>query len=444
MAATGRIDPAGKQGWDGWEQAPSRARARRAVAVIALSLAVIAGTAAAYVRPLVGGPGVHAASGGSSTSRVTALDFVSAGRGWVVADLGRGVSALLHTDDAGATWTRQALLPTDGQVPYLKFFDDIAGVVALPGGRPLLARTADAGLSWSVATLPGSIAAVLSWSFVDWEDGWLLAAPDRAGAPPRLWRTDDGARDWVDLGPPVAGEDQAFTVQMAFLTTGWLASVGSRPYAYRSIDFGASWQRVELPVPARAGQSGGSYFVAVQPLHGLAAIASVVYMPVTRGRSGIGGAVLAFPPLTVRVFDGGKPAAYTYATALATAVGQPAAGAPAPGEVLLRTLDGGATWTRIERPLPDGALGCASPTDWWWVGAGLWAGSADGGATWNLRHGVGVLAPAPGLLQVLDARHAWLAGTKSGRPVLEETADAGRDWRTVMLPPVDAAGYVLT
>jgi photosystem II stability/assembly factor-like uncharacterized protein len=307
----------------------------------------------------------------------------------------------------------------------------------------MLARTVDAGRTWTQAALPTGVAAVLSWSFVDDENGWMLATDGRPGSPPHVWRTDDSARSWVDLGSPVSAGDRAFSVQMSFLTTGWLASVGSRPYAYRSTDFGATWQRIELPVASRAN-ADGRYFVAVQPLTGLAALASVVFMPTIRGRSGIGGMVLAFPPLTVRVYDGGKPAQYTYATALATAVAQPAADAPVPGEILLRTLDGGATWSKVERPLPNGALGYASPTDWWWIDAGEWAGSADGGASWNMRRRVGVVAPAPGLLRVVDADHAWFAGSLDSRPALESTANGGRDWQILLLPPIPAGGYALT
>ena len=438
------VEPSANEGWEAWEQAPSRARAWRALGLIAVSLTVIVATATAYLHPPV--PGAPAAAtSGDSRYRVTALDFVSDDRGWLVADLGAGSSAVMHTEDGGATWAKQAVLRTDGQVPYLRFFDDVAGVIGLTGGHPLLARTVDAGRTWTLMALPASVAAALAWSFVDSENGWLLGTDSRAGAPARLWRTDDAARDWADLGEPVSAPDQAFTVQMSFLTTGWLASVGARPYAYRTTDFGATWQRVELPVASRGDAAGGGrYFVAVQPMSGLTAIASVVYMPSIRGRSGIGGVVLSFPPLTVRVYDGGKPAAYTYATALATAVAQPVADASVPGEILLRTVDGGATWSRIVRPLPDGALGYASPTDWWWIGAGEWAGSADAGASWNMRRRVGVVAPGPGLLRVLDADHAWFAGTLGSRPLLETTDDGGRDWKMVLLPAIPAGGYALT
>jgi photosystem II stability/assembly factor-like uncharacterized protein len=249
-----RLEPPVPDGWHDWEQAPSRSRARRAVGLIAVSLVVIAAAAGAYVHPaMFTAPGAGAAAAVAAHYRVTALDFVSPVRGWLTADTGGGVSTVMHTEDGGASWSKEAVLRTDGQVPYLKFFDDVAGVLALPGGDPMLARTVDAGHTWSVAALPPGVAAVLSWSFVDDENGWLLATDDRAGSAPHVWRTDDSARSWADLGSPVAGGDRAFSVQMSFLTTGWLASVGSRPYAYRSTDFGATWQRVVLPVAARPG-----------------------------------------------------------------------------------------------------------------------------------------------------------------------------------------------
>src|SRR5205807_10197381 len=69
------------------------------------------------------------------------------------------------------------------------------------------------------------------------------------------------------------------------------------------IYFGLTWTRVGLP----AGRGNGEYFVAVRPTTGLGVVASVVYLPPVKGRSGIGGIVRGYPPLTVRAFDGGRP-----------------------------------------------------------------------------------------------------------------------------------------
>jgi hypothetical protein len=184
--------------------------------------------------------------------------------------------------------------------------------------------------------------------------------------------------------------------------------------------------------------------VGVQPTSGGGALASVVFFPPVRGRSGIGGSIRAFPPLTVRVFDGGKPDTYTYTTVLdrLSIGGKP--GAQAPNETVLSTVDNGASWTSIAPPSATGAIGYFDAADWWWVGSGSWSRSADGGLSWTDPTNIGVVEPLPGSLQVLDRAHAWFAASAGWRPLLESTDDAGIHWRMVMLPPIADVAQALT
>jgi photosystem II stability/assembly factor-like uncharacterized protein len=99
-------------------------------------------------------------------------------------------------------------------------------------------------------------------------------------------------------------------------------------------------------------------------------------------------------------------------------------------------VDGGSSWKNADVPLDYGAFGFTDALDWWWIGSGAWATSSDGGVTWTAKHPLGVLAPLPGSLQVLDADHAWFAGMAGTRPVLETTADGGYEWTMVSLPAI--------
>jgi len=87
-------------------------------------------------------------------------------------------------------------------------------------------------------------------------------------------------------------------------------------------------------------------------------------------------------------------------------------------------------------PSAYGAIGYADALDWWWVGAGAWATSSDGGVTWTGLRPLSVPAPLPGSLEVLDADHAWFGTMGSTTPLLQTTDDGGHEWRAVSLPPL--------
>ena len=415
---------------EGSEPVP-RARVGRAVALMAASLATMAMGGVAFLHPslsvLSAGAPRHA-----PPYHIAAVDFITPETGWVVADFETGDYALLHTEDGGLAWTTQLSGQTGGNQQYLKFFDTTSGVFALVGTQPVLNRTTDGGRTWTSIPSLNKHSTVLSWSFIDSDYGWMLADP-ASGSPPRLYRTSDRGATWRDLGSPVEAPDEAFSVQFSFLTTGWVASAGLAPYAYKTIDFGETWSRVRLPAPPGVDGTVGRFFVDVQQTSGGGLIASVVYFPDYLGRSGSGGTIRQFPPLAVPFYDGSRPNNYIFSTMIDQVVGAPNSAVQAPQAELLRSLDDGATWVAIEPPALSGTLGYASNSSWWWVDAGAWSSTEDAGVTWARQAGaVRLIAPLPGSLQLVDQDHASFAGL--GTPALQTTADGGRHWRVVTLP----------
>jgi hypothetical protein len=182
--------------------------------------------------------------------------------------------------------------------------------------------------------------------------------------------------------------------------------------------------------------------VAASPTLGPAVAAAVVPIAPPKGRS-VGGILTGYPPLSIRAFDGGVLVTAVYTTfgdmspyrysAILSEGGQALIPA-APGEVELSSLDGGSSWEIAAVPSEFGTFGYLDPTHWWWIGAGAWATSSDGGVTWTRIPNLRTLAPLPGSLRIIDVDDAWFASMNGTMPVLETTYDGGGTWRIVDLP----------
>jgi len=425
-----------------------RPRARRGLAVIFISGLVIAAIGFAYVRPSFDPPNAPLAIADSPTYQLAGVDFVNATAGWFVARFASGRFALLHTGDAGRTWTRQLAGDTDQRGGSTRCFDATHGVFALVGNKPVTFQTTDGGRTWSSRPTLNSSAYVQSVSFVDPRRAWALARSTTHPDEMQLLRTADGGTTWTNLGSPVASGDQPYRVQFIDATVGWLDTVSARPLAYNSTDGGVSWTPVSLPAPSGRWPSTGQFFVAAEPTHGRGVVATVVnFMPYV-GRTGVGEQVIAFPPLTVRAFDGGLPVVYRYATFVDAIPGSDLrkaetgntsgqyAQAYAPNQVQLGSLDGGLTWKVIDPPAGAGAIGYSDARNWWWIGSGMWSRSSDGGATWTVARNIGVIQPLPGTLTLIDPKHAWYGAMAGNHAVLERTVDGGITWEMIGLPVI--------
>src|SRR3989440_7656842 len=247
---------------------PPRGRARRAITIAAASLLGVTAASTAFLHPSLPGfmtsPPTKAPV--QAAYRTAAVDFIDPRTGWVVVLSEAGEYRVLHTANAGETWTRQLSGQSKSRLQYLKFFNRSSGVFAVVGTRPVLRRTSDGGRTWSNLPALTPTATVASWSFADVDHGWMLVngadRPDPSTA--RLYRTEDGGRNWSDLGRPVEAPDEAFLIQLSSPRTLWVATAGSGPYAYRRMDFGTTWSRVALPTPSDGWPRTGRFFVDVQ------------------------------------------------------------------------------------------------------------------------------------------------------------------------------------
>ena len=434
----------------GFIEHPSRARRARALAALSLTAVAVAGIV--YLKPSFGTTAVAppltvAAPAGATGYQLDSVDFVDPSDGWVLADLDNSTFTVLGTTNAGRRWTTRLTAPSARPAEYMRFFDRSSGVVVTTGPNSVVFGTADGGTTWTSRPV-GVTSYVIAASFVDAAHGWLLDYSGVNGVT-QLFVTGDGGRSWRSRQSPVSDTMQAYGVTFADRSRGWLDTVAPGPYAFMTTDGGKVWQPVELPAPPAGWPvPHGSFFVAARPTLGGGVIVTVVNSQHINGRNAAGTAVLSYPPLTVRTFDGGSPVEYVYSTFVDSATDGVLRVNNKPGPVTyqvqpanqigFRSLDGGATWSMFAPPTAGGTIGYADATDWWWAGPGVSRHTTDGGETWSPAQTDPITSPLPGSLIVLDSDHAWISAEGDSGPVLFTTADGGRSWVEVRLPPITA------
>jgi len=312
--------------------------------------------------------------------------MISKTDGWAVTESGGRMPHVWRTKDGGFTWVDTALpaLPGSPVFDHKDYFLDgaHAWITEILGGAPgtssysiVTFRTADGGKTWqhgSPLVRPTSPADTTQF-FLDASSGWLVTNVSRGlvGEWPDVYATTDGALHWT-LVASKAGQGMGPTdlspgyAQPTFVTpsTGWLtiglfrASTNSSFLAHGMVlvthDGGQTWQVQKLPVvPADATSFDAPVFT--DQLHGFILLRQPYTAPAAR-------------PVLLRTSDGGgtwsaKTLQWDYIWSLefvdakhGWAVGGPSTDfmkqpndAPATIPLpLYRTDDGGTTWTVVQ------------------------------------------------------------------------------------------------
>jgi photosystem II stability/assembly factor-like uncharacterized protein len=184
-----------------------------------------------------------------------------------------GAGAILRTSDGGSHWNdvspRLAISCCGTSTFFLDANNAWLASSLQPGSSSLdfsvtIIRTTDGGRSWQK---PGAVPAVQGWpaslDFVDAAHGWLLMNLGSAAGSQgvALWGTDDGGTTWTKLseadtsGSPGHLPLGCSKSAPVFLnsSTGWVpgaCNAGGGPFFYVTHDGGRTWNGVTIAMPA--------------------------------------------------------------------------------------------------------------------------------------------------------------------------------------------------
>ena len=411
-----------------------RARGVALAAAVAAVAAVVAGCASPTVhlaplgstpaspspQPSSGSPSVSASATASAAAGAGFLAFSQLGLllprvGWAALTAGHASWTLARTVDAGATWTPARLPEACGHFPTLPTDTFAAGAsgplwlasVALPGAAPVpvtVCRSVDGGTTWQVTgtvTTPGDVPAV---QFLDAEHGWLttaVLAGMHSPATLRLWATSDSGRTWR-----------------------LVATSGDKPGQLLPLCAGASVTFVTTTV---GYQVGGCAQGGAGTLPGWARDVAVTHDGGTHWQP----VVLPHPsvPGGQAGCHTGQACTFVLVSATAGRVVLAAAGSGAPA-VLWVSTDAGATWTVHPLPLDSTQVACSDGIDLVQVTptSRTVALSADGGRSWQQHPDV---LPA-GLAGKPQVSGATVLVTVTGNRLARST-NSGHTW-TLLSP----------
>ncbi len=360
---------------------------------------------------------------GTAVLSLSAIQRLDPRVGYIAGWTGTGVG-LAKTGDAGTTWQR--ITVPASHLSALRFIDERVGwaggfalrdvpqigcAQAAPAGatrcRGVVLRTDDGGRTWQeVLSIPTDGVAgepIRQLQAVDGQRAWVLTlAPpcSPGGCPSEVRRTTDGGRTWTTIlhGGIVA-------IRFASAYRGWAALEDSRG-----------------DVEVRSTSDGGTTWA-----HGL--------------RRGVNSFAMLDAATTQRAW-------------LMTRDGSRCTSSNCLTYELFRTDDGGVTWSSLGNPKDSARAGCgagyltgpffASPVLGWLtlslgaggvdVGPGGLLRTEDGGRTWTCSS----VPPNTSLASAADPLHVWVTtdNRATQATTLYGSEDGGRTWHALDLSTI--------
>jgi photosystem II stability/assembly factor-like uncharacterized protein len=173
---------------------------------------------------------------------LSSISFVDSKNGWAVGDGG----TILHTKDGGKSWVKQK-----SPVPYflmgVHFANSQKGWIV--GERTTILYTEDGGQTWQVQFKDKDFI-LKRVSFCDEHNGWAV------GEFGFIYHTDNGGKTWQQQAGEfkfseetgeMEGGNFLFDVLAINPRTAWV--VGIDGYVAKTVDGGATWQKVTNGIP---------------------------------------------------------------------------------------------------------------------------------------------------------------------------------------------------
>ncbi|MCR4419433.1 MAG: hypothetical protein QHH27_03050 [Clostridia bacterium] len=285
------------------------------------------------------------------------LRFVDRTTGWALAESGgqnskaqAGMVKLLHTEDGGQTWEAQwEETSTNLPAGYDLWFQDATQGYALLNGRLLATR--DGGKQWFSLSFGVAGFVPQHLAFVNPATGWVIGVvPGKESSKAAegredkvvVLRTADGGKHWQEQFAQGHPDGQGGSIDICFVdaSTGWFLTSNLATWAgelYYTANGGEDWEKINeikcvRPTPTQVR------FVTSQ----------VGWIPLDVGAGPIAGGLL----LTL---DGGNTFARVESAGeslrevvfVSARQGWAVGTAPDYGDYLIRTTDGGRSWTKV-------------------------------------------------------------------------------------------------
>ena len=300
-----------------------------------------------------------------------------------------GAGSIQRTTDGGDTWTEVASF--GGLSTDLDFTPDgIHGICGLDSGRVLVSH--DAGLTWAVSSVPGTIA--YAWQ-VDIVDSLTLFADMQFES---TWRSMDGGTTWAPAGIP-------YFQEMVFLddTLGFYCS---QQEVFRTEDGGATWEVLSDDFPETL-----QAIVFTDPLHGWVA-----------GRDGYVARTVNGGFSWLELYNDDTTFINLYCIDVNGSLGI-SGGSPIGGTGPILYTEDGQNWMPGPFEFPTSAWGCSVPTP-----AVAYICSYQGDL-WRYELSTGVASPSAesiGVFPVPSGEELFVRAPSDARPT----------WRWVLLDPL--------
>ncbi|ASS67936.1 MULTISPECIES: hypothetical protein [unclassified Paenibacillus] len=249
-----------------------------------------AGAADVRKEPIPAVPADAGAGNAASRGRLTGMQWLDGDHGYAWERTG---DKFYRTDNGGEDW-QDAAPPAASAFPggldagkAVYFFDAMHGWICMAPdqGPTLVFRTDDGGRTWKESRLPVRTEPT-GMQFVTPSQGWLMTSADAAmgSTEKTLYVTADGGLSWKpSAGSSYAGEAKGMLPEREAVTgmhftdasNGWLAfgSHDPAPVLYRTKDGGKAWSKVRIePASDVRYGAGGPEFPGGQAQFGFALV----------------------------------------------------------------------------------------------------------------------------------------------------------------------------